>query len=317
VNEPGSQSSSSVEVEAPSIAVAGRNIRLQWRLPAGCGEVKVVRKEGDAPRHHADGQVVPAHLTDAQETALRPDVLYCYRICAGLGGGEWSPGVVVQARTQADAAAVEGRLDLVAHDCGHYLTLQWRWPADGASFLVSWRRDRYFPLGPEDAEAQHREVSRSDYMRRGGFRIERPDHSGPWHFAVRPVLGETPVKTYGASAEAALRTDARVTLWYNVQRRPLRDAYDLNVWAEIAVPLIPQIVLMAEPGRLAPEAFDPTRIVATATRSSLVAGQRSSVCQFPLGKQRRPFVLRAFCPEPGQTASFFLTPHAPQRLVFD
>jgi hypothetical protein len=316
--EPASEPSPSVEVEAPNITVAGRNIRLQWRRPAGCGEVKVVRKEGDPPRHHADGQAVPVLLDYAQETGLRPNVLYCYRICAGLGGAEWSEGVVVQARTQANAAIVEERLDLVAQDFGHYLALQWRWPGDASLFLVSWRRDGHFPLGAEDAEAQHREVSRSDYMRRGGFRIERPDHGGgPWHFAVRPILGETPLKTWGASAEAALRTDARVTLWYDVRRRPLGRRYELHVWAEVDVPLIPQIVLMAKPGNLAAEAFDPSRILATATRSSLVAGVRRIVCQFPLGKQKRPFVLRAFCREPDQAASFFLAPHAPQWLVFD
>jgi hypothetical protein len=317
MNEPDSGSSPSVEVEAPSISVVGRTIRLQWRLPAGYGEVKVVRKEGDAPRHHADGQVVAAQPAEAQETALRPDVLYCYRICVGRGDGNWSPGVLVQARTQANATAAEGNLGLVAHDFGHYLALQWRWPAEGSAFLLSWRRDGYFPLGPEDAEAQHREVSRADYMRRGGFRIEPPDHRGPWHFTVRPILGETPVKTYGASAEAALRTDTRVTLWYDVLRRPLRDVYDLRIWAEVDVPLIPQIVLMAAPGKLGPGTLDPARIVATATRSSLVAGLRSIVCHFPLGKQRRPFVLRAFCLDPGQAASFCLAPHAPQRLFFD
>lgn len=309
--------SSTPEAEAPSISVAGQNIHLQWQLPGGCFEVKVVRKEGDAPRHHADGQVVPAQLTEAHDRALRPDVLYCYRICVGLGGGAWSAGVVVQARTQVEASVAGGDIGLMAHDFGHYLALQWRWPANGDSFLVSWRRDGHFPAGPDDSRAGHMMVSRSDYMRRGGFRIERPDHGAPWHFTVRAVMGETLTKTYGAALEAALRTDRRVTLWYDVQRRPFRDAYDLRLWSEVDVPLLPQVVLAATPGRLAPAALDPARIVATATRDSLVAGQRSIVGHFALGQQRRPFVLRAFCGEPGQAAGFLLAPHAPQRLVFD
>ena len=63
------------------------------------GTGTVVRREGDSPANHSDGLTVHSHLTEAFETGLRENVLYCYRVCVSDNGATWSEGVTAQART--------------------------------------------------------------------------------------------------------------------------------------------------------------------------------------------------------------------------
>lgn len=325
VSEPSAENHAS-EAEEVTVSVSGCSIRLQWSLPSGCRGVKVVRKEGDPPAHHGDGVLVAAQLTEAEESGLRPNVLYCYRICVAWTEGEWSTGVVVQARTEAVTVQLQeganfgtGVTGLEGHDFGRYVVLQWRWPEDCRSVLVAWRRDGLAPAGPEDSASTRRTISRSDYKTRGGFRIERPERSGPWRFAVYPVFGEEPAVRMGVPAELALGTNPRVSLWYDVSASllgRLRDNYEFRIWAEVIVPRLPEIALVAATGASAPPEFDEAQVVATTARCALSPGVPTTVCRFQLGRERRPLVLRAFCREPAAASAFLLQPHAPQNLVF-
>lgn len=186
--------------------------------------------------------------------------------------------------------------NLSAEDFYHYLQLRWQWPDKCQSVLVAWRAD-VFPQDAHDASAAKRKISRGEYERHGGFRIENPDNSAYKFvvFAATEIGGET---IYSAGvregARAQLRTTQPVAVSYSLSRGKLRRGrFTLTLSVERPINNLPEIVVVAKRGDLQPLRSDEGTVIASFKGAILSAGENLPF-QFELNGLARPVYLRAF-----------------------
>jgi hypothetical protein len=206
--------------------------------------------------------------------------------------------------------------NLVAEDFGQYLQLRWQWPADCHSALVAWRTDA-FPQDAYDSAAVKRKLSRGEYERQGGFRIERPEKSAYKIivFAATEMKGET---VYSAGvregSRAELRTALPVAVSYTLSRGKLRRGrFTLTISAEQAVHNLPEVVVVAKRGDLQPLRSDDGSVIASFNGVSLTVGQKVPF-QFELNGTQRPVYLRVFFRDPESYQNYRLSDPPPEQL---
>jgi tetratricopeptide (TPR) repeat protein len=205
---------------------------------------------------------------------------------------------------------------LQAQDFGQYLLLQWHWPSNCRTAVVAWRADA-FPLDVNDPLAARRQVSKGEYERHGGFRIENPAKA-PYKFVVFAATEIEGENVYSAGirpgARAELRARLPVTITYSISRGTFRrNRITLTLSAEEKVDDLPQIVLVAKHGDLQPLRSDDGTVLATIGRLSLAAKSQVSH-QFELNGIRRPLYLRAFFLDPSSSEKFLLADPSPSQL---
>lgn len=298
----------SVEVES---APGGRLLR--WDAPS-CGTVAVYRCSNRPTFTH--GQALTTSDLQSLGRALQPRGL-CEAIDDTAPGTVWYLPV-----TRSGDAAVTGTArrctalpevgGVVGDDFGGYLQVRWQWPADCPISRVAWRSDR-FPVGPDDPLAEKAEVSRGQYERDGGFRLESP---GPrpyrFHvFAGQVVDGET---VFGTGRGVELRAQAgprRIT--YGITRGGLlqRGRFTICFSSADAVDRLPDVVVVARRGDLPPLRSEDGMPLAV-FKDVRVASNGGY--PFELGNLRAPLYLKAFFADPAQDPSFVLIDPPPQHL---
>ncbi len=206
--------------------------------------------------------------------------------------------------------------NLVAEDFGRYLQLRWQWPPGCQSALVAWRADA-FPQEAHDLCAAGRMITRGEYERQGGFRVESPSASAYKFvvFAAMEVAGET---VYSAGvregARAELRTAPLVPVSYTLTRGRLhRSRFTLTLSAEASINNLPEVVVVAKRGDLQPLRSDDGAVVASFGGAGLTAGEPLPL-RFELNGAQPPVYLRAFFREAASYKSFRLIDPPPEQL---
>lgn len=206
--------------------------------------------------------------------------------------------------------------NLHAQDFYQYLQLSWQWPANCQSVLVAWRAD-VFPQDAHDASATKRKITRGEYERQGGFRIENPDQNA-YHFVVFAATemgGET---VYSAGlregARAQLRTAQPVAVSYTLARGKLRRGrFTLALSAERPVKDLPEIIVVAKRGDLQPLRSEEGAVIASFKGANL-SGTEKLPFQFELNGLQRPVYLRAFFRDADAYQSYRLIDPPPEQL---
>lgn len=213
-------------------------------------------------------------------------------------------------------AALPDVSNLVAEDFGHYLQLRWQWPSGYRSALVTWRPD-VFPQDAFDAAAVKRRISKGEYERQGGFRVENPGKSC-YKFVVFAAI-EVDVETvYSAGvregARAELRSVSPITVSYTLSRGTFRRGrFMLMLSAEQSVASLPEVVIVAKRGDLQPLRSDDGSVIASFNGVNLPTNTKVRF-QFELNGAQRPLYLRAFFRDPASYQSYRLIDPSPEQL---
>ncbi|MGH9936709.1 MAG: hypothetical protein ACREAM_10720, partial [Blastocatellia bacterium] len=318
----------SVRPEAPpqpldrfEIAVERNGARFSWQPPAS-GAVKIYRTD-KRPRWAFGEQIHTRSLTGfgipLDSTGDRqahdpspPSQSLIYYVAVTVSGD-----AAVVGATQS-YVATEDVSELSAHDFGHYLQLQWKWPERCQSAVVAWRTDVY-PRDARDPSATARRISRGEYERNGGFKVENPLRQ-PYRFAVFAAAqagGETVYSPgLGSGARGDLRVNQQIRIEYSIER-PRRFRLDkrwkLVLKAAQDVPNLPEIALVARPGAFQPMSVEDANILATFSNRSLRAGTEKEL-EFSLDGVARPVYLRLFFREQSAYQQFQLIDPSPARL---
>lgn len=206
--------------------------------------------------------------------------------------------------------------NLSAEDFGHYLLLRWHWPDGCQSALVAWRSDAP-PQDAYDPRAAKRKISRGEYEREGGFRVESPAGTA-YRFAVFAASEAGAETVYSpavsAGSRAELRTARPIALSYTLVRGRLRRSrFTLTLTAESAVGSLPELIVVAKRGDIQPLRADDGAVVASLGGTSLPADMKVPF-EFQLDGVRPPVYLRAFFREPGSYQSYRLIDPPPEQL---
>lgn len=206
--------------------------------------------------------------------------------------------------------------DLKAEDFYQYLQLRWQWPAGCQSVLVAWRAD-IFPQDAHDAGAAKRKISRGEYEREGGFRLEKPSKSAYKFvvFAATEMGGET---VYSAGvregARAQLRLAPPVAVSYTLARGKLRRGrFTLTLCAERPVSNLPEIIVIAKHGDLQPLRSEEGAVIASVKGANL-SGDEKLPFQFELNGLQRPVYLRVFFRDAEAYQNYRLIDPPPEQL---
>lgn len=218
-------------------------------------------------------------------------------------------GVAREEPVQDDPSGVPGVTNLVGHDFGAYLQLTWQWPEEVSVAVVAWRSDAP-PVASEDGAATRRVITRGEYERAGGFRLERPD-AVPYHLAVY-ALHE---RRCGPAARIQLRRPVVVVRYELTRGTFRRGRFTLTLRADAAVGSLPELVVVARPGDLQPLRIQDGREVFVVPSGLSLSPQRPFALEFTLPAEAAlPVSLRVFFRAPAAYAVFQLADPAPDRL---
>lgn len=206
--------------------------------------------------------------------------------------------------------------NLAAEDFGSYLLLRWQWPPNCQSALVAWRSDA-FPEDARDPQASGRRVTRGEYERQGGFRLDAPAKV-PYKFTVFAAVETGGETAYSAGlregARAELRTASPPVISYTLARGRLhRSRFTLTLSAEDEVGSLPEVVVVAKRGDLQPLRNDDGSVVASFGGRPLPAGDKVPF-QFDLNGAQRPLYLRVFFRDAASYKNFRLIDPPPEQL---
>lgn len=155
----------------------------------------------------------------------------------------------------ASPAAVADVTGCVAQDLGSYVLLRWCWPDGGSQVTVAWRHHG-FPSAPSDPRAKSRRVTRTEYERQGGIRLEDLDLASHYFcvFAMDVCDGELAfARGSSAGARCVLYRRPSAVVSYSI-RRPwlLRRRVTLELRTDTRIEALPPLVLLAKPGEFQP-----------------------------------------------------------------
>jgi hypothetical protein len=199
---------------------------------------------------------------------------------------------------------------------GAYVQLRWRWPYRCALAQVCWRDDAA-PTSATDPKASTRPVSRADYERHGGARVERAGAGA--RFAVFAVAELDGVRHFSPGFHPGCRAEPRaarppVAVAYDVSRGLIRrDTLTLTLRAAEDVADLPEIVVVGKPGETRPRNADDGVVLARLHSVALAAGAAHSV-PVKLDGIRRPAYLRLVFRDPAAYDRFRLEDPEPARL---
>lgn len=316
-----------IRLEAPplpldrfEIAVEQTHLRFSWK-PLASGAVKIFRAVDKPPLTFGehirvrDLACLGAPLDnvgdhEAHDRTLPAQSMISY-FAVTISGDAAVVGAI------QNYIATEDISDLNAQDFGHYLQLQWRWPDRCQSAVVAWRPDAY-PQNVTDPAATSRRVTKGEYERMGGFRIENPILQ-PYRLAVFAALqlnGET-IFSQGlrSGTRAELRTTLRIPVEYFIKRpswgqRDKRWKLVMNACQDTD---LPEIVLVAKPGEFQPTRIEDGHVMANFSHRRLRAGIEK-VLEFAPDGLRRPSYLRLFFREQTAYQRFQLIDPPPAQL---
>lgn len=305
-------------VEHLLVTFDGGVLNLNWTPPPH-GKVTVYRaarepawKSGtQVPLSSVGGLGLPLqNKSDGQAVDSSPPAAPTYYVPVSVAG---DIAVIGAARKFVSLPDVT---NLSAEDFGHYLQLRWHWPEGCHAALVAWRDDAS-PQDASDPRASKRTISRGEYERVGGFRVENP--AGKAYkfavFAASEAGGET-VYSSGVreGSRAELRTARPIALSYTLARGRLRRSrFTLTLTAESEVGSLPELIVVAKRGDIQPLRADDGAVVASLGGTSLPADSKVPF-EFQLDNVRPPVYLRAFFREPGSYRSFRIIDPPPEQL---
>lgn len=225
-------------------------------------------------------------------------------------------GDAAVAGTARQFVAVAEVTGVTAEDFSRYLLLRWTWPADCNLALVAWRADRH-ATGPTDPHAQTQLLSRSDYERHGGFRLENPERQ-PYWFSVHAGAEAGPERLFSAGltsdCRAVLRNEFVVDIAYDLSRWPWPwKKATLTLRAEQPIAHLPAMVVVAKAGDLQPLRPSDGVVLREFTGISLKP-QSEVVVELSLSGLRTPACVRALFVNPEEHRRFRLVEPPPSRL---
>jgi hypothetical protein len=203
-----------------------------------------------------------------------------------------------------------------ANDFGHYLQLTWVWPENCHVALVAWRADAY-PERPTDRRATKRKITKGEYERVGGFRVEQPEAS-PYRFVVFAAVEAGGDEDYSAGvhpgARAELRTVSPATVRYTLSRSRFRPSrLTITLHADRTVAVLPEIVVVGRRGDLQPLRVEDGAVLVRLTGLSLTPEEPVSTT-FALDTVTPPAYVRAFVMDPAATELIRLIDPLPAQL---
>jgi hypothetical protein len=318
----------SVRPEAPpqpldrfEIAAERNGIRFSWQ-PTASGAVMIYRTD-ERPQWAFGEQILARHLSvfgaplsvvgDRQALdPSPPSQSPVYYVAVTVSG---DTAIVGASQSYVD---IKGVSELSADDFDHYLQLKWKWPEGCRWAIVAWRPDAY-PQDARDSKAEKRRITKGEYERNGGFRIENP-MSRPYRFVVfaaKEVEGETIYSMgLGSGARGELRVNQRIQVEYSIRRPTLfsfSKRYKLILKASQDVPMLPDLALVARPGDLQPMSVDDAVTLATFSNRRLQAGMEKEL-EFSLDGVARPVYLGLFFRARSAYQQFQLIGPSPAQL---
>ncbi|HEY0378375.1 MAG TPA: zinc ribbon domain-containing protein [Pyrinomonadaceae bacterium] len=293
-------------------------LTLMWAVPPH-GKVSIYRAPR-APEWKSGAQIPIENLSglgmrlqsksESQAVDTSPPNTPAYYVPVTIAGD------VAVVGTTRRFVALPDVSKLVAEDFGQYLQLRWEWPPGCQSALVTWRPDA-FPQDAYDTSASKREISKGEYERQGGFRIEAPAKSA-YKFAVFAATKEGGETVYSASvregSRAELRTAPPIAVSYRLSRGTFRRGrFTLTLSGEQAVSKLPDVVVVMKRGDLQPLRSDDGSVVASFGGASLTVGGEAQF-QFELNGAQRPVYLRLFFRDAASYQSYRLIDPPPEQL---
>ncbi|HEY0460093.1 MAG TPA: hypothetical protein VGC97_13230 [Pyrinomonadaceae bacterium] len=289
-------------VEHLRLKLEQSSILLAWQPPAH-GTVSIYRSPRQ-PKWKPGTQLSSTELSTlgiclkektsgvAIDPAPAPDVTYYVPVTT-------AGDVVVIGHWQRYFSAQDVSF-LQAQDFGNYILLQWEWTEKCQCAVVAWRSDE-FPAAADDPKAVTRKISRGEYERTGGFRIESPPKDAHKFvvFAMTDINGEW-VYSSGLSpgARAEVRSQIPVNVFYTLSRGTFgglfnRRQINLKLKVDQNVANLPEIVVVAKHGDIQPLRIEDGTILTNIGKTGLSVGSEIE-SRFVLNGIRSPAYLRAF-----------------------
>lgn len=296
----------------------GESGRLLHFSATETGEVRVYRLV-ERPRWPA-GTVLPVAnlqqlgpalplLSESVAVDPAPGPGCCYYVPVTLSGTHIAIGPALR------HVCVEEVSGCAAEDFDTYVLLRWSWPSDCHQVTLAHRSDG-FASGPGDPRASCRRVTRTEYDRLGGIRLEGLAATSHYFvvYASGHFAGE-PARSDGISpgARCVLRRLKGALVSYCIKRHWLRRRISIELHTDSIIENLPPLVLVAKPGVLQPIDAEDGTVVAKLSWLRLApdAPLRQAV---ELPELRAPFYLRAFFVGPQPTRRYQLVDPPREQL---